>query len=272
MDDRAEIRTVEGLGGLRMFSADIVRYSFKRHAHDYYVVGYIEDGVQSFSCGGGRYRNPPRGVVAINPGDAHTGEAALPGGFRYRAFYPSADEMARAASEIGDRAALPPDFPSPAIEDARVFGSLSALFECLRAGAPVLEEESRYLGALALLAARHASPRPRLRRLGREGRGVARVKDYIEGNYGEDIRLSDLARIAGLSPFYLIRAFRAETGLPPHAYLASVRVREAQRLLRSGMGLADVAYETGFSSQSHFTTIFKDLIGVTPGRYSKAIS
>ena len=272
MDDSAEIRAVEGLGGLRLFSADIVHYAFKRHAHDYYVLGFIEEGVQSFSCGRGKYRNPPRGIVAINPGDAHTGESALPGGFRYRALYPGVGEMDRVASELGRSGSGLPEFPSPAIEDTDLYIALRELYEGIRRGAPLLEEESRYLCALALLVSRHSSSRPGPRLPRREAGAVARARRYIEENYGEEIRLSTLAEEARLSPFYFIRAFRAETGLPPHAYLASVRVREAQRLLLAGRGLAEVAYETGFSSQSHFTSTFKGIIGVPPGSYARAIS
>ncbi len=54
--------------------------------------------------------------------------------------------------------------------------------------------------------------------------------------------------------------------MPPHAYQESVRIRHAQRLIRAGMSLADVAVEVGFSSQSHLTRCFKQIIGVTPGQ------
>ena len=64
-------------------------------------------------------------------------------------------------------------------------------------------------------------------------------------------------------------AQRAEVGLPPHAYLDSVRIRQAERLIRAGRPLAGVAAEVGFSSQSHLTRQFKRLVGVTPGQYAR---
>lgn len=72
-----------------------------------------------------------------------------------------------------------------------------------------------------------------------------------------------------LAPYYIARVFRAEVGLPPHAYLESVRIRQAQRLVARGMPLAQVAGATGFADQSHFTHRFKRLIGVTPGQYAR---
>ncbi len=57
--------------------------------------------------------------------------------------------------------------------------------------------------------------------------------------------------------------------MPPHAYLENVRIRQAERLIRSGLSLADVAVHVGFSSQSHMTRSFKKIIGVTPGQYAR---
>ena len=65
-----------------------------------------------------------------------------------------------------------------------------------------------------------------------------------------------------------MRVFHHEVGLPPHAYLASIRVRRAQDLLAAGAPIVDVAYATGFSSQSHLTNTFKRFIGVTPNQYA----
>jgi AraC-like DNA-binding protein len=101
---------------------------------------------------------------------------------------------------------------------------------------------------------------------------VARACAYLEAYYAERITLSTLAAQVGLSPFHLVRVFQRATGVPPHAYLESVRIRHAQRFLRQGMAAAAVAYEVGFSSQSHFTSRFHRIIGVTPGRYRQARS
>jgi len=59
--------------------------------------------------------------------------------------------------------------------------------------------------------------------------------------------------------------------MPPYAYLESVRIRHTQRLIKAGKPLAEVAAEVGFSSQSHMTRQFKNIIGVTPGQYAQHI-
>ncbi|MBI1877856.1 MAG: helix-turn-helix transcriptional regulator, partial [Chloroflexi bacterium] len=73
--------------------------------------------------------------------------------------------------------------------------------------------------------------------------------------------------ISNLSPFHLLRAFRAELGLPPHAYLTQIRIERAKALLAQGWPVAQVAFETGFADQSHLTKRFKGIVGVAPGQY-----
>ena len=60
--------------------------------------------------------------------------------------------------------------------------------------------------------------------------------------------------------------------MPPYTYPESVRIRHAQRLIETGKPLAEVAAEVGFSSQSHLTRRFKQIIGVTPGQYAQQIT
>ncbi len=72
-----------------------------------------------------------------------------------------------------------------------------------------------------------------------------------------------------MSPFALVRAFRAETGLPPHAYVNHLRVRLARRLLDGGVAPADVAAAAGFADQAHLTRHFKRVVGVPPRAYQR---
>jgi len=105
----------------------------------------------------------------------------------------------------------------------------------------------------------------------KSSRAVLRVESYIVGNLDGDLSLKVLAEQAGLSPFHFARLFRNVTGRTPHRYVMERRVEGAVTMLReSAMSLSEVALECGFASQSHFTTVFRQHIGVTPARYRKA--
>lgn len=266
--ETAHLWSVPQLDNLQLLRARFVQYAFKRHAHDYFVIGLIEGGLQKFAYQRDTFITPPHGVIIINPGEAHTGEAAIPSGFQYRALYPQTDVMAQLIAEIRGRHGDIPFFgPSPVINDEPLFKALLRMHRILENPATALEHESLYLWTLAQFIIRHADSHPRPNRTKRERAEVARLRRYIEAHYVENITLDELAALVHWNKFYLLRVFRAETGLPPHAYLESVRVREAQRLLRQNIPLAQIALMTGFNSQSHFTTSFKRMIGVTPGQY-----
>jgi AraC-like DNA-binding protein len=82
------------------------------------------------------------------------------------------------------------------------------------------------------------------------------------------VTLIELARESGVSRYQLIRAFARELGLTPHAYILQRRIALAQRLIRAGCDLADVAARAGFYDQSHLTRWFVRQFGVTPSRYA----
>lgn len=99
---------------------------------------------------------------------------------------------------------------------------------------------------------------------------LSRVLDYIEAHLGENIRLDDLAAIACSSPHHFSRAFKASTGRPPSVYLLERRVDRAKRMLVTGTApVSTIAIDCGFSSQSHMTTAFNKLLGITPARFRK---
>jgi len=95
--------------------------------------------------------------------------------------------------------------------------------------------------------------------------------DYIEQQLAEPISLGQLAGLCALSEYHFARMFRTSFGLPPHQYVLTRRLAQAQALLRSGsMPLGEIALACGFSSASHFTNRFRQAMGATPGEYRQA--
>lgn len=94
---------------------------------------------------------------------------------------------------------------------------------------------------------------------------LKRAVDFIEANLSESIGLAEMAASAGLSRMHFAAQFRAATGMRPHEYLLRRRIERAQHMLTlSTSPLVDVAFEVGFKSQSHFTTVFTRFVGETP--------
>jgi len=94
---------------------------------------------------------------------------------------------------------------------------------------------------------------------------LASAKELISENLAGDVCLAFIAQECGMSPTNFARAFKQSVGLPPHQWLLLRRVDVAKSLLQLGtMSTSEIALETGFSDQSHFTRVFSRLVGVTP--------
>lgn len=94
---------------------------------------------------------------------------------------------------------------------------------------------------------------------------LKRAIDYIEANLGQSLTLADIASAAGLSRMHFAAQFRKSTGQRPHHYLLNRRVERAQEMLvGTDLPIVEIALSVGFQAQSHFTTIFKRIVGQPP--------
>jgi len=94
---------------------------------------------------------------------------------------------------------------------------------------------------------------------------LKRAVDYVEAHLAESVSLADIASATGLSRMHFAAQFRTATGLRPHDYLLRRRIERAQEMLVTGdRPLVEIALSVGFQSQSHFTTVFKHVVGKPP--------
>lgn len=122
------------------------------------------------------------------------------------------------------------------------------------------------------LASRHVlPPEPPKNGVRLSVRQKIRISDYVEAHLAEDLSLSDLATVAEMSNDSFARAFKKTIGQTPYRYLLERRVRRAEALLAdTDDAIAGIAYATGFSSQSHLTTTFRRINGLTPHAFRLA--
>lgn len=93
----------------------------------------------------------------------------------------------------------------------------------------------------------------------------------MQAHLGDDLRLRELAQVVQLSPHHFAARFKQSTGVTPYQYLLQQRLSTAQHLLvEKRLSLAEISYQLGFSSQAHFTTMFRQHVGTTPGAYRRA--
>ena len=256
--------------GVDLLRARFVTHRYNRHAHETYTFALIEAGVEVFEYGGSLLRAGTGGVALLNPEVVHTGQAESSAGWAYRVLYPAADVVAGVAADLGWRRGTP-SFPETVVDDPRSARLLRAAHVAAERG-DRLASSSLLRAALAGLLSAHAGPGRLARQIGRPPKShtaVRTARDLLTDRLADPPSLDDLALATGMSPFTLLRVFRGETGLPPHAYLNQLRVRLARRLLDGGMAPAEVAAEVGFADQAHLTRHFKRAMGVPPGAYQR---
>jgi AraC family transcriptional regulator len=97
---------------------------------------------------------------------------------------------------------------------------------------------------------------------------VEAARAYLHEHAPEPITLATLSRVAALSPWYLVRVFKARVGMPPYRYLTTLRLDRARELLEaSSFSVTQIAHRTGFGTVSHFSTVFRGRFGVSPSQY-----
>lgn len=100
---------------------------------------------------------------------------------------------------------------------------------------------------------------------------MQRAKRFIEFHAFEQLRLADVAREVGLSPFTMVRQFRAATGKTPHSYLLEIRMERAKRLLtHTNAPVESIAKGVGFADLAYFSRFFKQRTGHSPSAFRTA--
>ena len=98
------------------------------------------------------------------------------------------------------------------------------------------------------------------------------VIDYLWEHVNKEFSLDNLSRIANLSPYYLVRLFKDNTGKTPYAYYMDIKISKAIEYFKAGKhSITEVSFILGFSSHSHFSSIFKKRVGITPSDFIKRI-
>lgn len=100
-------------------------------------------------------------------------------------------------------------------------------------------------------------------------RSIRRAKEFLEAHMASPIRLSDVGRAAGASPAYLTNMFGRVEGMSLHQYLNRLRLARALVELPHADDLTTLAFDTGFSSHSHFTAAFRRAYGLTPSEFRR---
>src|SRR3982751_6332382 len=92
-------------------------------------------------------------------------------------------------------------------------------------------------------------------------RRLCRTRAILGDERHDSRTIAEVARVVGLSPYHLIRSFRALFGITPHQFRTRARLDRARRLLRAGQSVTGACLQVGFSSPASFSHLFGRLVG-----------
>ncbi|MGO1069421.1 helix-turn-helix domain-containing protein [Lysobacter sp. CA199] len=240
------------------------RVCYDKHTHETYSIGAITGGRSQYLNGARRWTVQRGTVVAMNPGEVHACNPLADEPWSYRMLYVDAAWLADLQRPHGRDRGLQP-LPMAISDDPALYAGLNRLYDGLVD--PRADLLAKQIGAIEFFA-------DLLRRMPAardtsddEDPRLQRVVEYIDAHYRQAVRIEELCAASGLSPSYLIRAFRSRYGMTPHRYLVDRRVRAGRELLRHRESIAAVAVATGFADQAHFQREFKRRVAATPGQY-----
>lgn len=241
--------SVPGLKVVRSTS-DALRVGMKEH----HAVGRTERGRSEWWSRGKLWTSGPGSIQLKQPGDVHR-DVAHDGPITYQVILLPANDFARVRDE-GRMLGL----PHLEAGDARGV-PFQRLHDAVIAGADRLSLEVAMAEAIAAFAVMTTKP-------SFQTKPVRRALEYLRSRLSDTFTLEDLAEYADLDKFHLCRAFRAQMGIAPHAYLTHLRVVRAKELLKSGVRASEVAPRVGFYDQSQLNRHFRRIVGTTPARYA----
>jgi AraC-like DNA-binding protein/ligand-binding sensor protein len=102
---------------------------------------------------------------------------------------------------------------------------------------------------------------------------VVRAKAYIREHLQDDITLSDVARAACTSSFYICKLFKKTTGLNLTEYISRLRIERTMELLPNpNLRISEIAFEVGFQSLTHFNRVFRQIVGEAPTTHRESLA
>lgn len=247
--------------------ADRVRYHDTRlHTLSLYLVG----GPEIRRMDRGAMRGRPGALCLIPQGNSS--DWAIGEDFRFVHLYLADERLRHFLAATLDREPATLDLPDRTyFDEPRLAAEMMDLAVACDRGDVLAAEEAAARACHRLLTLPVHGGRPeRAVRGGLAPAASRRVLALMRDRLDQPPSLEAMAAEAQLSPFHFQRMFRVSHGLSPAAYLEDLRVAQAKRLMRAGLGLAEVAAACGWCHQSAFTRAFRAATGATPGVWRAA--
>lgn len=242
--------------------------SYKRHFHEEYSIGLVEEGASKVWCDGKELQVEAGRLVCFPPYLPHACNPDPHFGWKYKMLFIQPDWTLQL---FQDKSSLDAPFLPDSGKNRKCRDLLNQCMETFSRKSTPLEIETSVIGLVESLAHDGSDDLERRYEGRKERKRVKLVSDYLHEHFKERITLEELEAVAGVSKFHLLHLFKKDRQLPPHTYQNLLRINFAKKELCKHRPIADIALEAGFCDQSHFTKVFFHYVGVTPQKYAVSL-
>ncbi|RJX40286.1 AraC family transcriptional regulator [Paenibacillus pinisoli] len=243
--------------------------AYQKHFHEELSIGLIDEGETQAWCEGLLWRVESGRMINFPPHMLHACQPAANANWKYNMLFIKPEWLEQIELPHIHRLQIP-----FLLEDGKN-KACSQLFnqtmESLTRNESSLEIETSLIELVHMLIIKHDSDLVHEPYGALEQKYVKRVMEYIHAHFKDRITLEKLEQETGASRYHLIRLFKKSTHLPPHAYQNLLRINYAKIELKKRRPIAQIAVDTGFYDQSHFTKVFAKIVGATPQTYAISI-
>jgi len=239
---------------------------YGRHSHETFSIGAITQGHCDYLNGRLIERAGAGSVVMMNPGDVHACNPAGGSPWSYHMLYVDTAWLAGLQRELGfspNRDFRP--FSTTLVQNAGLHADLLKLHATLTS--PQTEPLHKSSAALTFFCGLQQQLDPAPASSTASAPRLMRAAEFMRAHLSQALTLEEIGAAAGLSATHLVRSFKRQFGMTPHAYLVNCRVQYGRAQLKKGRPIAEVAVEAGFADQAHFQRAFRRSMAATPGQY-----
>jgi len=241
------------LDGVELKAATFIDKNFPFHFHQCWSLAYIEYGSENIAFRNTNFLISKNALQLIPPYSIHKNWSNENNAWAYKALYLSNDVVKNVAKRIPADYSYLASFPYFISYSSKVFEiNEVSIFKIL---------ENLFLDTM------NDIKQPLLQK--NTDAPFDAILNYLTLNFNQPITLETLQAKFRVNKFKLQRSFKKNIGLTPLEYLTTLRIENAKKLFYMDVPLVEIALESGFYDQSHFTHSFKKYVGVTPGNYKK---
>jgi AraC-type DNA-binding domain-containing proteins len=252
---------IEGCNLLEIKKCQNELQAYKDHLHEELSIGFIQKGATNLNVNGKEYYIKAKEATVIYPFASHICQPVDLTNWEFTMIYINKDFYKNILDGMDEA-----HFMGIKKLNDEEYKKVNDMIATIKGNETLIEKEEKIISVLVDIFINCDINIDVVK-----DKQIEEIRKYIEINFLEQLKLDDIEMHFGLNKFGIIRSFKNRYNTTPAAYQLQLRVNYAKHLIMENRNLVQVALNSGFYDQAHFTKEFKKAYAITPKQYLKSI-